>query len=57
MENKSSVTEIRVGFPTLVDAQIFWASLENPREYHVTRIEQSHLGGAPLAYLVERNKD
>lgn len=50
-------TEIRVGFSTLVDAQIFWASLEDPTQYHVVRIVQSNLQGEKLAYLVERNKD
>jgi hypothetical protein len=57
MELKNSVTEERIGFPTLVDAQVFWASLADPREYHIVRIVQYHFQGEKLAYLVERNKD
>jgi hypothetical protein len=57
MERQSSVTEERVGFPTLVEAQIFWASLEDPTQYHIARVVQNQLYGGVLAYLVERNKD
>jgi hypothetical protein len=57
MELTSSVTEERIGFPTLVDAQVFWATLEDPREYHIVRIVQHQLYGSVLAYLVERNED
>jgi hypothetical protein len=57
METQSSVKEQRVGFSTLVDAQIFWASLEDPRKYHIVRIVQNQLYGGVLAYLVEQNKD
>ena len=53
----SSVTEERIGFPTLVDAQIFWASLEDPTQYHIARIVQHQIYGSVLAYLVESNKD
>jgi hypothetical protein len=52
-----AVTEVKVGFSTLVDAQIFWAALEDPTQYHIVRIVQSNLQGEKLAYLVERNKD
>jgi hypothetical protein len=51
------VTEERIGFPTLVDAQIFWASLEDPTQYHIARVVQHQLYGSVLAYLVERNED
>jgi hypothetical protein len=57
MELQSSVTEERIGFPTLVDAQIFWASLEDPTQYHIARVVQHQLYGSVLAYLVESNKD
>lgn len=57
LDRETSVTEERIGFPTLVDAQVFWASLEDPREYHIVRIVQHHFGGEKLAYTVERNKD
>jgi hypothetical protein len=57
METQSSVKEQRIGFSTLVDAQIFWASLEDPREYHIVRIVQNQLYGGVLAYLVEKNED
>ena len=57
MERQSSVTEERIGFPTLVDAQVFWTTLEDPREYHIVRIVQHQLYGSVLAYLVERNED
>jgi len=57
MERESSVTEERIGFPTLVDAQVFWASLEDPTQYHIARIVQHQIYGNVLAYLVERNKD
>jgi hypothetical protein len=57
METQSSVKEQRIGFSTLVDAQIFWASLEDPRKYHIVRIVQNQLYGGVLAYLVEQNKD
>jgi len=53
----SSVTEERIGFSTLVDAQTFWASLEDPTQYHIVRIMQNQLYGGVLAYLVEKNKD
>jgi hypothetical protein len=57
MERESSVTEERIGFPTLVDAQVFWASLEDPTQYHIARIVQHQIYGSVLAYLVEQNKD
>lgn len=57
MELTSSVTEERVGFSKLVDAQIFWASLEDPTQYHIARVVQSQLYGGVLAYLVEKNED
>jgi hypothetical protein len=57
MERQSSVTEERIGFPTLVEAQVFWASLEDPTQYHIARVVQNQLYGGVLAYLVERNKD
>jgi len=57
LEVQSSVTEERIGFSTLVDAQIFWASLEDPKQYHIARVVQNQLYGGVLAYLVERNKD
>ena len=57
MEIQSSVTEERIGFPTLTEAQIFWASLEDPTQYHIARVVQNQLYGSVLAYLVERNKD
>lgn len=57
MERESSVTEERIGFLTLVDAQVFWASLEDPTQYHIARVVQNQLHGGVLAYLVERNKD
>ena len=57
MEIQSSVTEERIGFSTLVEAQVFWASLEDPTQYHIARVVQNQLYGGVLAYLVERNKD
>jgi hypothetical protein len=57
MERQSSVTEERIGFPTLVEAQVFWASLEDPTQYHIARVVQHQLYGSVLAYLVESNKD
>ena len=57
MEKQSSVTEERIGFPTLVEAQVFWASLEDPTQYHIARVVQNQLYGGVLAYLVERNED
>ena len=57
MEMQSSVTEERVGFLNLVDAQVFWASLEDPTQYHITRVVQNQIYGGVLAYLVEKNED
>jgi len=57
MEIQSSVTEELIGFTTLVDAQVFWASLEDPHEYHISRVRNQSLDGNVLAYLVESNKD
>jgi len=57
MEMQSSVTEERVGFLNLVDAQVFWASLEDPTQYHIARVVQNQIYGGVLAYLVEKNED
>lgn len=53
----SSVTEVQVGFSDLISAQVFWASLEDPTQYHLVRIQNRALDGEVLAYLVVRNKD
>ena len=53
----SSVTEVQVGFPDLVSAQIFWAGLEDPKQFHISRIHNGGLNGAVLAYLVVKNAE
>jgi hypothetical protein len=54
---KSSVTEVQVGFPDLISAQVFWAGLEDPTQFHIARIHSGGLDGAVLAYLVVKNKE
>jgi hypothetical protein len=54
---ENSVTEMLVGFPDLISAQVFWASLEEPEKFHIVRIHNGALDGKVLAYLVTKNEE
>jgi hypothetical protein len=54
---ENSVTEMRVGFPDLISAQVFWVSLEDPKKFHIVRIHNGALDGNVLAYLVTKNEE
>ena len=55
-KKQSSVTEVIVGFREIIPAQIFWASLENPKKYHIAKVINQATGEA-LAYLVKENDE
>jgi hypothetical protein len=49
--------EILVGFSDLISAQVFWAALEDPTQYHISRVHNQSLDGNVLAYLVVKNEE
>jgi len=52
---QNTVTEIMFGFKEVIPAQIFWASLADPKEYHIAKIVDGD-SGETLGYLVKENE-
>ena len=52
---QNTVTEVMFGFKEVIPAQIFWASLADPKEYHIAKIVDGD-SGETLGYLVKENE-